>query len=90
MSDNLDLDYDDYDGESVGRGKETLYLNFEAIVSETAKAWFVRFPMKPDLTNDDAWMPKSQCEIPNSEQKIIEVPRWLVEEKGLEEYQVTD
>lgn len=79
-------DYDDLDG--CSSRTETLYICFEAIISETEKAWFIRFPMKADLMNDDHWMPKSQCEIADRKQGVIEVPRWLAEEKGIEEYEV--
>lgn len=93
FNDNLDFgadfgEDDDFRCGRSSRGREIIYLKFDQILRETDDAWFVRFPMKDDLTNDDHWFPKSQCDIPAPEQQIIEVPRWLVEEKEVEEYEV--
>jgi hypothetical protein len=92
-NDNMDFgaDFGEEDNFRWGRcsvGQRTVYLEFDQVLKETGAAWFVRFPMKDDLTNDDIWFPKSQCDIPDAEQKIIEVPQWLVDEKDISEYEV--
>lgn len=83
-------DFGDEDDFRCGRssaGRETIYIDFDQILRETDDAWFIRFAMKDDLTNDEHWFPKSQCEIPDPDQKIIEVPRWLVDEKDVWDYE---
>lgn len=79
MTDDLDLYELEYD--------EPEMIRFESLLRETPKAWFIRFPMKDDLTNDDVWLPKSQCEI-DRRSKTIEVPGWLMEEKNLYDYTI--
>jgi hypothetical protein len=81
-----DLDEDSYRCRPVSRN-EMVELAFETIIHETRKAWCVRFPMKKDLTNDEAWLPKSQCDLEEGADRVW-VPRWLVTEKELENYEV--
>lgn len=84
------MDYDnwpdDFDENGFYRSGRS-HFHYDQILSETPRAWFIRFPMKSDLTNDDVWLPKSQCDIVESE-KTIEVPEWLIAEKNLEEYTI--
>lgn len=76
---------DGYDG--YNHARELVELRFLLVLRETDAAWYIRFPMKDDLTNDDLWFPKSQCSI-EEEAKIISVPQWLVDKKECEEYEV--
>lgn len=77
---------DYYDRPSFHSNKEHVELAFSSVIKETPKAWYIRFPMKKDLTNDDVWLPKSQCEMEDGADRIW-VPRWLVTEKELEDYE---
>lgn len=94
LMDNLDFDYYDADHEGssmfrCGRASrnELVELAFLTILRETPKAWHVRFVLKKDLTNDEAWLPKSQCDLEEGVDRVW-VPRWLVTEKELEDYEV--
>lgn len=84
------FDDEDYPGGFIGfigsKGKTLVVLKFERIVKESEKAWLVEFPMDDELNNVTCWLPKSQCKI-RLQDKQIQVPQWLVEEKELEDYQ---
>ncbi len=86
MFDDFDdyfCDREDYDGNP---GREKVEIAFEEVIKETQKAWLLRFPMKKDLSNEDIWFPMSQCDL-DEKNKRIWVPRWLVTEKSIEEYE---
>lgn len=55
-----------------------LELDFEEILKETDKAYQIRFS-----STEIHWLPKSQCRIID---KNIYMPKWLVEDKGLQEF----
>lgn len=81
--------FDPYDfGKEGGfddSGSEDVELRYDSIGRETQQAWLVRFELGKDLYWVEAWLPKSQCSL--GSQNNIFVPRWLVEEKDLEEYE---
>jgi len=58
---------------------ELIQLKYDEIIQETDLAWLLRFG------DDEVWMPKSRCEN-DDEERLISVPQWLIEEKGLEVY----
>lgn len=82
MSDQHDF-YDDFHRESA----EMLELNYDEVVTETPRAWLIRFPMDDDLNNKEEWLPKSMCHL-HEPSKTIEVPEWLVYEKEIEDYEL--
>jgi hypothetical protein len=57
---------------------ELLHFTYDLIEHETNKAWLIR------LSKDKIWFPKSQC-ILNEDKSVIEVPRWMAEEKEIED-----
>jgi hypothetical protein len=58
---------------------EILHFAYDTVEHETDKAWLVKL-----ADSEKAWFPKSQC-ILNEGDSIIEVPRWLAEEKEIED-----
>ncbi len=56
-------------------------LRFEEVKHETHSAYLILF----DRSGVQAWLPKSQCEVSDGD-KIVQMPQWLVEEKGLDAY----
>jgi len=69
-------------------GGKKMILIFDKLVYETDGAYLLKFGDQKE------WVPKSQAEILNEDTRgpehggEIEVPRWLVEKKGLEGYEV--
>lgn len=59
---------------------EAAELDYETILKETEKAWQIRFS-----STEVHWIPKSQGRILN---KTLYVPRWIVKEKGLQNFEV--
>lgn len=67
-------------------GSRLVVLAFERIVAETPDAWLLDFGMnEEDLHPVEHWLPKSQCDLLSDTE--IEVPEWLVLEKGIDEYE---
>ena len=58
------------------RQEQSVLINFEKTVHPTPASWLL------DFGGFEEWLPKSQCEIDETS-KVIEVPRWLAEKKGL-------
>ena len=56
---------------------ESLEFDIKEILQETEKAWQIVFD-----TGEIHWLPKSQCRIIGDK---IYIPKWLCEQKGLEE-----
>lgn len=87
--DNFRFDFDNEADRHFIRldNKQTLLvLNFERVIQESKMAWHIEFPMDDELNNVTCWLPKSQCKI-RLQDKKVQVPQWLVEEKDLEDYQ---
>lgn len=57
-------------------------LKFDEEVGSTAKAICLKFDEQL------VWLPKSQLESLDLVNNVVELPRWLALEKGLEEYEV--
>lgn len=54
-------------------------LVFDEMVKETDSAWLIEFDRKR------VFLPKSQVDI-DMEDNTVEVPMWLIKEKGLEAF----
>ena len=55
-------------------------VKYDAVVRETAKALLLRFD------EDEVWVPKSQVQNHYEDMCVIDLPLWLCEEKGIEDY----
>lgn len=63
------------------KSDEMLEIRYLSLLRQTSAAW------QFDVVNEDMdelriWLPKSRCEL-QEEQKIVMVPRWLVEKNRL-------
>ena len=72
---------------TIGRNDDLLQLAFRRLEAETDKAWLVVFDegIGPKALAVQRWLPRSECHI-DEDALMVEVPRWLVEAKGLESY----
>jgi len=82
------MTFNEFDNDSDQRDRTLKYLYIKA---ESDKAWLVIWQTrnrvgKPPLEVSD-WMPKSQCSIESVTDRTMFVPGWLVEKKGLQEYE---
>ena len=53
-------------------------LKFEKVLKETPKAYYIKFEV-----GVEEWIPKSQVLL---EEDILYMPRWMIEDKALEDY----
>ena len=61
---------------AVQEGVDCDDYHYEELICQTEKAWLFLIEEK------EHWLPKSQCKI-DEEDKVISIPDWLAEEKGL-------
>ena len=59
---------------------EWVTLQFDLVLHETEKAILVVFGEQQE------WFPKSQCDIIDETYSHIQVSKWLMEKKSLEQY----
>lgn len=78
-----DFDFSD-DGERSERNEE-IKLKFLFVQFESAKAWLIKFAAEKKV-----WLPKSQCEFSEDEERVVYVPVWLVDENDLWEFEKTE
>ena len=61
--------------------QETIILTWDKIQATTPLAVLFVFG------DDDVWIPKSQIKDLDQEDKTLEIPLWLAEEKEIEDYE---
>ena len=59
--------------------EETRFINvtYEEIVRETEKAILFK------INDEEVWLPKSQIEVSEEGDNVVEVPEWLAEKNNL-------
>jgi hypothetical protein len=76
---------DDF-GDDDDTEREPCTVGFSLLVHQTDKAWLIDFGKPSDKQGvASKWVPKSQCTMDTTE-CTIEMPYWLMAEKGLEDY----
>lgn len=69
--------FDDFE---EGEPEEKIILEYQDVLEESDKAWYVRFGLFRFC-----WLPKSQCDISTTD-STIEVPLWLVDQEDLHDF----
>jgi len=59
-----------------------MILKYDKVSASTEKAILFQFD------DEEVWLPKSQILDHSSTDKVVEIEDWIVEEKGLECYQI--
>lgn len=66
----------DFDNDTFDERNDSDEYEYNRLITIADKAWLL------DIDGDDVWLPKSQCSI-DIKRKMIAVPLWLAEDKGL-------
>lgn len=62
---------------------EMVPIDYDSLVVDRELSWGLNLEETIATMGEVShWFPKSQCEL-DEDNKIVEVPRWLAEEKGL-------
>lgn len=67
-------------------GDELVEITYQYIEATTDLAWLMEFNDTDDEDSKLEWLPKSECDIIDADECILQIPKWLLIEKELECY----